>query len=197
MVRLGDGAALTCGNTLWSPAHRRGDTSASAAESDSASCRCEGVSRSNPEADCSPANVPIVASKDYPDPIADWFKRHGVKLAVTVFVVIMLSRLPQLFEGTTRGIVGFVYTAAFFGLLSWSWGSRQNRSEAAYWFKFATLWTALLVIQIGTVVLSLARGNPFQWRGLVSITLVALFALLHWWPYSRIKSGKPFPIQRT
>lgn len=148
-------------------------------------------------ADCSPARVPIVASKDYPDPIADWFKRHRVKLAVIVFVVIMLGRLPQLSEGTTRGVVAFVYAAAFFGLLSWSWGSRQDRSEAGYWLKFATLWTVFLVVQIGMVALSLARGNPFQGRWLVPIILVALFALVHWWSYRRIKSGKRFPIQRA
>jgi hypothetical protein len=138
-----------------------------------------------------------VASKDYPDPIADWFQRHRVKLAVIVFVVIMLGRLPQLFEATTRGIVGFVYAAVFFGLLSWSWGSRQDRSEAGYWFKFAILWTVFLVVQTGIVVLSLARGNPFQGRWLVPIILVALFALVNWWPYRRIKRGKPFPVQRA
>jgi hypothetical protein len=138
-----------------------------------------------------------MASKDYPDPIADWFRRHRVKLAVILFVFIMLGRLPQLFEGTTRGIVGFVYAAAFFGLLSWSWASRQDRSEAGYWFKFATLWTIFLVVQIGMVVLSLVRGDPFQGRWLVPIILVALLALGHWWPYRRIKSGKSFPIQRA
>ncbi|HSE10928.1 MAG TPA: hypothetical protein VLB29_19860 [Nocardioidaceae bacterium] len=137
-----------------------------------------------------------MASKDYPDPIADWFKRHRVKLAVLVFVVLMLGRLPQLFEGTTRGIVGFGYAAAFFGLLSWSWGTRQDRSEASYWLKFATLWSVFLIVQMGMVVLSLARGNAFQGRWLFPIILVALLALGHWWPYRRIKSGKPFPIQR-
>ena len=108
----------------------------------------------------------------------------------------MLGRLPQ-FEGTPRGIVDFVYAAAFFGLLSWSWGSRQDRSEAGYWFKFATLWTVFLVLQIGMVGLSLARGNPLQGRWLVPIILVSLLALVHWRPYRRIKSGKPFPIQRA
>jgi hypothetical protein len=138
-----------------------------------------------------------MASKDYPDPIAEWFRRHRVKLALGVFVVIMLGRLPQLLEGTTGGKVGFVYGAAFFGLLSWSWASDQDRREADYWFKFATLWTVFLVVQIGMVVLSLALGNPFQWRWFVPIVIVALLAMGNWWPYRRIKSGKPFPRERV
>jgi hypothetical protein len=43
------------------------------------------------------------------------------------------------------------------------------------------------------VVLSLALGNPFQWRWFVPIVIVALLAMGNWWPYRRIKSGKPFP----
>lgn len=137
-----------------------------------------------------------MASKDYPDPIADWFARHRVKLAVAVFVVIMLGNLPQLLKGTTSGIVGFVYAAAFFGLLSWSWASRQDRGQAGYWFKFATVWTVFLLVQIGLVVLMLALGNRFQVRWLVPLVLVALYALIHWWRYRGIKSGKPFSVQR-
>lgn len=138
-----------------------------------------------------------MTSTDNPDPIADWFKRHRVKLALIVLVVILLGRLPELIEGTTRGLVEFVYAAAFFGLLTWGWGSRQDRSEATYWLKFAALWTAFLVTQIGMVLISLALDNAFQGRWLVPIVLVALLALAHWMPYRRIRNGKPFPARRA
>ena len=58
-----------------------------------------------------------MASADYPDPLTDWFRRHRVKLALLLFAFIMLGRLPGLLEGTTAGLVNFLYGAAFFGLL--------------------------------------------------------------------------------
>lgn len=76
-------------------------------------------------------------------------------------------------------------------------GLAPGQKRGRLWFKFATLWTLFLVVQIGMVVLSLARGNPSRGVGLVPTILVALLALGLWWPYRRIKSGKPFPIQRA
>ena len=135
-----------------------------------------------------------MASKDYPDPIADFFKRNRVKFAVVIFVVIMLGRIPGLFDGTA-GIVNFAYGAAFFGLLSWSWASRQDRNEASYYLKFGTLWTILLAVQVGMILVSLARGNDFQGRWMIGLVFVGLFVLMNLVPYFRIKSGKPWPPQ--
>ena len=137
---------------------------------------------------------PRVPPTDHPDPIADWFKRHRVTLAWVIFLVLLLGRVPRLDEGTT-GIVAFVYGTVFTGLLSWSFGTRQDWSEAGHHLKFGTLWTILLAAQIAMVAHSVARGNAFQGRWLVPMALVALLALSNWIPYRRIRSGRPWPPQ--
>lgn len=136
-----------------------------------------------------------MASSDNSDPIGSWFDRHRVKLAIGVLAVILLGRLPDLLDGTARGILGFVYAAAFFGLLTWGWGTRQDRSEASYWRKFALLWTGFLVVQLALVTFSLARGNEFEGRWLVPIGVAAVLVIVHWLPYRRIRSGKAFPVR--
>lgn len=131
------------------------------------------------------------------DPIADWFRRHRLKLAFAFLVVVLLGRVPELVTGGVKGVVNFIYAAAFFGLVAWELGSSHDRSDAAHWRKFGLLWTALLLVQVGLMAASLARGNEFQGQGLLPLGIVGLMALTHWLPYRRIKSGKPFPPHTT
>lgn len=137
-----------------------------------------------------------MASRDHPAPLADWFRRNRTRLAWVAWLLLAAGGVPDLLEGTLDGFVDFAYRAVFFGLLSWSWGSSQDRAQAQYWRRFAVGWSILLVVQVALTVLALARGKDFSGGWLVGVGVVLLLAIFYWLPYRRIKHGGAWPPQR-
>jgi len=129
-----------------------------------------------------------VASKDYPDPRAGWFRRNRHWLALTVWVFLLLGGVEGLLTEGADGVVGFAVRAAFFGLFCWSWGSRRDRNRPSFWRKFIAGWSVLLVVWVSLSTVAVARGT-FAPASLVTFVFVGLLLLQSVLAYRRTRRG--------
>ena len=127
-----------------------------------------------------------MAQPDQPDPIADWLRHNRTRLAWIAWILLMVSGLPDLLEGTLDGAVDFLYHALFVGILAWGWGSRLDRTEPRYWQRFAFAWSGMLAVQAALTVLVLVRGNDLTVGWLVSVGVVLVFFVGYWLGYHRV-----------
>jgi hypothetical protein len=137
-----------------------------------------------------------VASKDYPDPLAAWFRRNRLWLALALWVLLVLGGVEGLVSDGANGVVSFVYRAAFWGLLCWTWGSRANRNRPDFWVKWVAGWGALFVAGGALVVAAAVRGR-FAPLTLVPCGFMALFLWQGIHSYRRTRRGLTWSRQPT
>jgi len=123
------------------------------------------------------------------DPIADWFNRHRLGLAIALFAVIVLGSAVHVIRDGVSGVLGFVHSAAFGGLLVWMWlGSRLDQNRPEIWAKAIVGWSVLLTFDLALQVLAIVRGN-FSVRGLIPLVLVGLMLWLSVTTHRRTRRG--------
>ncbi|MDO9456645.1 hypothetical protein [Nocardioides sp.] len=122
------------------------------------------------------------------DPIREWFSRKRAQLAGVMWFLVVLAQVGDLVSGELSRQVAWVHTAVFFGLLTWSIGSRADRNEPRFWLRFALAWSAYLAVRLALLVVSVVRDR-FEPLGLFTIVLAAGFLAQDVWRYRRTRRG--------
>ncbi len=124
-----------------------------------------------------------MASKDYPDPLADWFKRNRHWLALSAWLFSYTRQPSSLLRRNAHQLADQFYLHR--RILRCSvlvLSSRLDRNGRGYWGRLLAAWEVVLLGELAIGVTSLVRDI---WRPswLITMGLTALFFLFAFIPY--------------